>query len=94
MSELFAKAMQGIEEKVAMQEIRKVIRGKDPDYLKLDAIIGIVHAFEEEFELAGKILEEREMKAEEEEMRKQRSEEMFEAMTEPLNKLTIHKTKD
>lgn len=53
MSELYTKAMQGIGEKVALQEIRKVIRGKDKEPEKLDKIIGIVHAFEEDAEWAA-----------------------------------------
>lgn len=94
MRELYRRAMNGIREKVALQEIRKIIRGKDSDGEKLDAIIEIVHAYEEDAELAKREAERREMEADEAEMQKQRVDDMFESMTEPLNKLTIRKKKD
>ena len=78
MSELYIKAMQGIGEKVALSEIRKVVRGKDTESQKLDKIIGIVHAFEEDSEWAAAEAERREMEADEAEMRKQKADDMAE----------------
>jgi hypothetical protein len=88
MKNLFDEAMNGIGQKVALQEIRKVIRGKDAAYLKMDKIIGIVHRYEEYEEQASADRERREMEAEEAAEQQERIDEMFDEMKQPLEELT------
>ena len=84
MENLFDKAMAGIGEKVALQEIRKVLRGKLPEPAKLESIISIVETYEQYRHRTYLDAEDRAMKEEEAEMRKQRMEEDLEAVLEPL----------
>ena len=92
MSELYRKAMDGIFVTVAMQEIRKVVRGKDTDQQKLKQIIGIVHEYEEDAEQAELAAERRAIEADEAEMRRERINDMFEEMQAPLDKLVMTTT--
>lgn len=94
MEDLYRKAMNGIGIKVAMQEIRKVTRGKLNDGEKLAAIMGIVDSYKEDWERNNAEQERRELLEEEERMRKEKIDDMFEGMTEGLDKLTIHKKGD
>jgi len=94
MNDLYRDAMAGIREKVAMQEIRKVVRGKDKETEKLAKVVGIVHAYEEDAELAKEEAERREIEAEEAALRNEKVQEMFDDMVQPLSKLTIHKKGD
>ena len=94
MNDLYRDAMAGIREKVAMQEIRKVVRGKDKETEKLAKVVGIIHSYEEDAELAKEEAERREIEADEAALRNEKVQEMFDDMVEPLNKLTIHKKGD
>jgi len=88
----YNKAMNGIREKMALQSIRKVIRdGNINDTAKLNIIMAIVHDFEEDKEQAELVEERRAIEADEAELRRARIDDMFENMTEPLEKLTIRK---
>jgi len=89
MSELYRKAMDGIFVTVAMQEIRKVVRSKDPDQQKLEKIVGIVHEYEEDAEQAELAAERRAIEADEAEMRRKRINDMFDEMQAPLDKLVM-----
>lgn len=92
--DLYRNAMDGIAQKVAMQEIRKVIRGKKPEGVKLELIVAIVHSYEEDCERIMVEAERREMEAEEERERKEKISEMFEDMAAPLHNLVeFRKTK-
>lgn len=91
MEDLYRAAMDGIRQKVAMQEIRKVIRGNKPEGVKLELIVGIIHGYEEDTESAELEAERRAIETEEAESRREKINEMFEDMTEPLDKLTIRK---
>jgi hypothetical protein len=51
--EPYRAAMNGIADKIAMQTIRKVIRGTQDDGEKLNTIIGIVHAYEKDLGREG-----------------------------------------
>lgn len=85
--DLYMEAMTGIRETVAMQAIRKVIRSKDADTVKLDSVIAIVHSYERDAEIAAEDAERREYEAEEEERRLEESRENVERMMAPLNNL-------
>lgn len=87
MKNLFREAMDGIGQKVAMQEIRKLIRSSKPEKEKLELIIGIVHAYEEDAERAELEAERRAIEEEEEAERRESIHEMFEGMKAPLDKL-------
>jgi len=89
MDDLFRKAMSGIGEKVALQEIRKVLRGKDKESVKLEKVITIIHSYEEDEEMARFAAERRELEAEEAAMNGQKIQNMFDTMAEPLEKLTV-----
>ena len=90
MENLFDKAMAGIGEKVALQEIRKVLRGKLPEKQKLEAIISIIETYESYSHRTSLDAEDRELQEEERKMRKERIDDMFDSMVKPLDKLTIH----
>jgi uncharacterized protein YdaL len=85
MSNLFDEAMNGIGEKIAIQEIRKVIRGKDSVNVKLEKIVSIVETYQDYAHRQAMDAEDRELKAEEEAMRRQRLAETIEDMVAPLN---------
>ena len=84
MANLFDKAMEGIGEKVALQEIRKVLRGKLPEPAKLESIISIVETYEQYRHRTYLDAEDRALQEEENEMRKQRMDDALEEMLEPL----------
>ena len=87
MKNLFDEAMNGIGEKVALQEIRKVLRGKLPEKDKLKAVVEIVHTYEDYAERQELEAERRAIEADEAEMRREKVNEMFEGMAAPLDKL-------
>ena len=92
MSEIYRRAMDGIGQKVAMQAIRAVVRKREgTDAVKLQQIIEIVHDYEQDAEQAYLAAERRAIEADEAQMRREKVDEMFEGMTEPLKKLTIQK---
>jgi hypothetical protein len=91
MANLFDKAMEGIGEKVALQEIRKVLRGKLPEKQKLEAVIGIVETYVDYAERRERDAERREIEAEEAEMQREKINDMFEDMKPDFDKLTIRK---
>ena len=91
MSELYRAAMDGVYQKTAMQAIRKVIRGKDPEGVKLEKLVEIVHAYEDDAEQAELAAERRAIEEDEAKLRREKIDEMFDDMAEPLNKLTIRK---
>ena len=91
MKDLFREAMDGIGQRVALQEIRKVIRGKDAEKVKLGKICDIVHSYEEDAEAAELAAERRAIEEDEAQMRREKINDMFDGMIEPLNKLTIRK---
>ena len=80
MKNLFDEAMNGIGEKVALQEIRKVLRGKLPEKQKLEAVVSIVHTYEDYAERAALEAERRAIEADEAQMRREKIDEMFENM--------------
>ena len=92
MKDLFREAMDGIGQKVAMQEIRKLIRSSKPEKEKLELIIGIVHAYEEDAEIAEREAERRAIEEEEAAERRESINEMFEGMAAPLDKLVMTTT--
>ena len=92
MENLYGNAMKGIRQKVAMQEIRKMIRTVIDDDQKLAAIVEIVHAYEEDMEIAAREEERRAIEEEEAADRRERINDMFEEMAAPLNDLVL-KTK-
>lgn len=87
----YRNAMSGIQEKMALQSIRKVIRdGNINDTAKLNIIISIVNDFREDKEQAEETAERRE---EDEYQEKERSEqigEMFDRLAAPIKNLSIH----
>jgi len=85
--DLYRTAMDGICQKVALQEIRKVIRGNKPEGVKLEQIVSIIHGYEEDMEQRERDAERRAIEEEEEAERRERSEEFFEGLTAPLDKL-------
>ena len=87
MEDLYRAAMDGICQKVAMQEIRKVIRSSKPEKTKLDQIVSIIHAYEDDVERKELEDERRAIEAEEAESRREKINEMFEDMAAPLDKL-------
>ena len=87
MENLYGNAMKGIRQKVAMQEIRKVIRTDKADDQKLATILEIVHAYEEDIEIAAREEERRAIEEEEAADRRERINDMFEDMAAPLDKL-------
>lgn len=91
MKNLFDEAMNGIGEKVALQEIRKVLRGKLPEKQKLEAVVSIVHTYEDYAERTALEAERRAIEADEAEMRREKIDEMFENMKPDFDKLTIRK---
>ena len=92
MTDLFREAMDGIGQKIAIQEIRKVIRGKDPEKVKLEKICGIVHSYEDDAEEAELAAERRAIEADEAEMRRRHIDDMFEGMSGGLEALNIRET--
>lgn len=90
--DLYRTAMEGIGQKIAIQEIRKVIRGKDPEKTKLEKIISIVHSYEEDAEEAELAAERRAIEADEAEMRRRHIDDMFEGMSGGLEALNIRET--
>ena len=93
MKNLFDEAMSGIGEKVALQEIRKVLRGKAKDQEKLEAVVSIVHTYEDYAERAELDAERRAIEADEAEMRRQRIDEMFENMAAPVTEALTFRQK-
>jgi len=88
MANLFDKAMEGIGEKVALQEIRKVLRGKLPEKQKLETVVEIIHTYEDYAERQELDSERRAIEAEEAEMRREKIDEMFEDMKPDFDTLT------
>ncbi len=84
MKNLFDEAMNGIGEKVALQEIRKVLRGKLPEKDKLEAVVEIIHTYEDYAYRTQRDAENRELEKEESEMRREQWEESMKKITEPL----------
>jgi hypothetical protein len=91
MKNLFDEAMNGIGEKVALQEIRKVLRGKLPEKQKLEAVVDIVHTYEDYAECHELEVERRALEADEAEMRRQKVDDLFEDLKPDFDKLTIRK---
>ena len=89
MENLYGNAMKGIRQKVAMQEIRKLIRTDRTDEEKLAAIMDIIHAYEEDIEIAAREEERRAIEEEEAAERRERINDMFEGMAAPLNDLVL-----
>ena len=87
MKNLFDEAMNGIGEKVALQEIRKVLRGKLPEKQKLEAVVDIVHTYEEYHEQQELAAERRAIEADEAEMQREKINEMFEGWKPDFEKL-------
>ena len=87
MEDLFRKAMDGILEKVALQEIRKVIRGKDKESVKLEKIVTIVHSYEDDAERAELEAERRAIEEDEEKLRREKVNDIFDGIKEPLDKM-------
>jgi len=84
--------MKNIGYRVAMQSIRKVVRDpKTNDVAKLNIIMAIVHDFEEDLEAAELAEERRAIEADEAEMRKQKVDDLFDGMKEPMDKLGVGK---
>lgn len=80
--------MKNIGYKVAMQSIRKVVRDpKTNDVAKLNIIMSIIHDFEEDLEATEEAEERRAIQADEAEMRKQKVDDLFDGMKEPLDKV-------
>jgi hypothetical protein len=94
MKNLFDEAMNGIGEKVALQEIRKVLRGKLPEKDKLEAVVVIIHTYEDYAERQELEAERRAIEADEAEMRREKINEMFENMAPDFDKLTSAIRKD
>lgn len=88
MKNLFDEAMSGIGEKVALQEIRKVLRGKGKDDEKLKSIVSIVETYSDYAARRDLDAEDRELKEEEAQLRRERDQEALEGM---MDRLTIHK---
>ena len=84
MKNLFDEAMEGIGEKVALTEIRKVIRGNDNTKAKLEKIISIVETYQDYAHRQSMDAENRELQAEEEETRRQRMKDELDELMEPL----------
>jgi len=83
--------MKNIGYKVAMQSIRKIVRDpKTNDVAKLNIIMAIVHEFEDDLEAAELAEERRAIEADEAEMRKQKVDDLFDGMKEPLDRMSIH----
>ena len=91
--DLYRTAMDGICQKVALQEIRKVIRGNQPEGVKLELIVNIIHAYEEDMEQREREAERRAIEEEEAADRRERINEMFEDMAAPIMNLEL-KTKE
>ena len=87
MKNLFDEAMNGIGEKVALQEIRKVLRGKLPEKDKLKTVVEIVHTYEDYAERQAIETERRAIEADEAEMRREKINDMFEGMMQPFDNL-------
>lgn len=83
--------MKGIQDKMAMQAIRKIIRLGDSDSDKLQAICSVIHDYEDDVERAELEAERRAIEADEAKMRREKIDEMFDGMTEGLEKLTVRK---
>ena len=91
MESVYRKEMKDIQGKMAMQVIRKIIRGNDPDFEKLEAICRVIHDYEYDIEFRTALEEREAIEADEAEMRQEKIENMFDGMTEGLDKLTIRK---
>ena len=91
MESVYRKEMKDIQGKMAIQVIRKIIRGNDPDFEKLEAICRVVHDYEDDMERAAIDEERRAIEADEADMRREKINDMFDGMTEGLDSLTIHK---
>lgn len=87
LEDLYRNAMDGIFQKVALQEIRKVIRGNKPEGVKLELIATIIHSYEDDVERAELEAERRAIEADEEALRHEKIDEMFEDMAPPFDKL-------
>ena len=87
MKNLFDEAMNGIGEKVALQEIRKVLRGKLPEKDKLKAVVEIIHTYEDYAERQELEAERRAIEADEAEMRREKVDDLFAEMAAPVDKL-------
>ena len=87
MKNLFDEAMNGIGEKVALQEIRKVLRGKLPEKDKLEAVVVIIHTYEDYAERQELEAERRAIEADEAEMRREKINDMFENMMPDFDEL-------
>lgn len=89
---LYRNAMEGIASKMALQSIRKVIRdGEINDVAKLNIIMSIVHDYEDDKEQAELQAERRAIEEDEEKLRREKVDDMFDGMAAGLDKLTIRK---
>ena len=79
--------MKGIQDKMAMQAIRKIIRLGDTDADKLKAICSVIHDYEDDVERAELDAERRAIEADEAALRRAKIDEMFEGMAAPLDNL-------
>lgn len=81
MEDLYRSAMDGIGQKVALQEIRKVIRGNKPAGVKLELIVRIIHSYEDDVERAELEAERRAIEVESADIQRERINEMFDGLT-------------
>ena len=89
---LYRNAMEGIASKMALQSIRKVIRdGEIYDVAKLNIIMSIVHDYEDDKWQAEMQAERRAIEEDEEKLRREKVEDLFDGMAAGLDKLTIRK---
>ena len=89
---LYRAAMKDIASKMALQSIRKVIRdGNINDVAKLNIIMSIVHDYDDDKEQAELQAERRAIEEDEEKLRRQKVDDLFDDMAAGLDKLTIRK---
>ena len=89
----YREEMKNIGYKVAMQSIRKVVRDpKTNDVAKLNIIMSIVHDFEEDLEAAEEAEERRAIREDEDQMRREKIDDLFTGVAATLDKVKIIKT--
>ena len=89
---LYRAAMEGIACKMALQSIRKVIRDSETnDVAKLNIIMSIVHDYEDDKERAELEAERRAIEEDEDKLRREKVDDLFDSMKPDFDKLTIRK---